>query len=134
MKELLIEIALTLVSAVCTVLLTVGLPALVKWMRTQGIITSAEQEARLLELAPLAAAGVEEYARGAAKRGLRLESNEKLDQAARMARSLAIDGLKGVAEEKLRLAIEASLPKVRAELGQTAELPIFKVRVPGGEL
>ena len=133
MREVLIEIALVLVDGILLALIPMGMTALVQWLRARGVNVSAKQEERLFAIAPVVAAGVEEYTKNVAKHGLRLESNEKLDQAVRMARKLAADGLKGVTEERLRLAIEASIPSVRAKLGQTSAMPMFRVVGPTRE-
>jgi hypothetical protein len=96
-------------------------PLIVRWFRDRGWHITAEQEAQLLRLAPLAAQGVEEYARNAAKQGLTLAGNEKLDQAVRIARDMAKDGLKSYADDKVKAAVEAYLPAMRVKLGQTPE-------------
>jgi hypothetical protein len=107
-------------------------PLIVRWFRDRGWHITAEQEAQLLRLAPLAAQGVEEYARNAAKHGLTMVPNEKLEQAVRIARDMARDGLRSYSDAKIKAAIEAYLPEMRAKLGQTPDLPVFRVRGPVG--
>jgi hypothetical protein len=111
MQEVFVEIVSTLLAIALG-----ATPLLLRWFRAHGVNISAAQEQRILAIAHIAAQGVEEYTKQAAKNGLELKSNEKLDLAVKMARDLAVDGLKAYADDKIKTAIEAHLPAMRARL------------------
>lgn len=90
--------------------------AATKTAAAAGVTLSEKQQAELERAARLAAGGIEEYVRNAQKHGLTLTSNEKLDQAAQLARGLAQDGLQAWADDHIKTAIEAHLPAMRAQL------------------
>ncbi len=110
------EVLAELVAALFLAAFTGAATFLIRWLRANGVNVSAAQEKRLLEIAPIAVQGVEEYVRQAQRKGMALESNEKLDLAVKMARELAVDGLKTYTDDKLKTALEAHLPGMRARL------------------
>lgn len=111
--------------AIFTPLLTVYVTiAARKVAAAAGVQLDAKQIDQLAKLAPLAVAGVEEYLRNAAKNGLKLTSNEKLEQAVIIMRDMALDGLKSFSDAQLKAAAEAQLPVLRAKLSASPPPPI----------
>jgi hypothetical protein len=84
--------------------------------KAAGITITEKQQVELERAATLAVSGVDEYLRNAAKNGLTMSSNEKLDLAARIARELAQDGLKAWSDQQVKTAVESKLPEQRAKL------------------
>jgi hypothetical protein len=112
----------------------VATPLIVLYVRKAALkaaeaagITVEEKQLRQLDLAASnAVMGVEEYVRGAAQSGLKLQSNEKLDQAVKIAREMAKDGLQAWTDDQIRLTAEAKLPEMRARLSSAppAAVPV----------
>ena len=67
-------------------------------------------------VAELAVHGVDEYVHNAAKSGLTLTSNEKLDQAVMIARTIALDDLKEFTDDQVKTVLEAKASVQRAKI------------------
>lgn len=131
------ELLEALLSLMATVL-TVATPLIVLYVRkgalkaaeAAGITIDEKQQRQLDQAVSNAVMGVEEYVRRAPKTGFKLESNEKLDQAVKIARELAKDGLQAWTDEQIRLAAETKLPEMRARLS-SAPPPSAPIEVRG---
>lgn len=120
MKDLLtnpavLEPMLEVLAALLAALTSLGIAALVKWLRGHGIVVN-EAETRQVEIiAKQAAAYAEEWGRALAKGGDTPSGGEKAAVASRAFKELATGRLAKMAGQRADVAIQAALPALRAQ-------------------
>ncbi len=96
-------------------------PLIVRWFKAHGVAIDAAQAVQIEAIAKAASGYAEEWARARIKGGQSPAGDEKLAVAIEAAKGLATGALTKLAADKWGVAIQATLPEMRART--TISLP-----------
>jgi alkylhydroperoxidase/carboxymuconolactone decarboxylase family protein YurZ len=102
-------------------------PLLIQQLRRAGVQLSAEKEARLNQVALIAAAEVEEWAAVKLKANVPISSHDKLQKGIES----VLNKIPGVTEQEAKAALQAALPQIG--LGAAAGLREVGKAIANGE-